>query len=198
MSLISPSFIRLFRDDSNMFNVIPWMQHLKKPPFFLQSLANLDCSWRSKFFINPKYFVTGTYIFCTLLETLCFVRWIYIHKLPVPRNGTDIGKSIRIFPSLAHALFILCIGLQHLWVHPVIEVVVILELLNFVQFLLSEGLPVFVHIIGFPFLWVLVTVRDQATVVRILVHVLNAVKQLTCRQLLLLVFQFEHLTNKEY
>ena len=90
----------------------------------------------------------------------------------VPRDGTDIGKSIRLFPSLAHALFTLCKGLQHLWVHPVIEVVVILELLNLVQFLLSVGLPVFVHIIGFPFSWVLVTVRDQATVVPFFVHML--------------------------
>ena len=116
--------------------------------------------------------------------------------LPVPRDGTDIGKSIRLFPSLAHALFALCKGLQHLWVHPVIEVVVILELPNFVQGLLIVGVPVVVHIIGFPFSRVLVTVRDQATVVRILVHVLNAEKQLTCRLLHLLVFQFEVLTNK--
>ena len=130
----------------------------------------------------------GTYVFCTLLETLCDVCWSHI--LPVPRDGTDIGKSIRLFPSLAHALFTLCKGLQHLWVHPVIEVVVILELPNFVQGLLIVCHPVVVHIIGFPFLRVLVTVRDQATVVPILVHVLNAGKQLTCRHLELLVFQF--------
>ena len=109
---------------------------------------------------------------------------------PVPRDGTDIGKSIRFFPSLAHALCTICKVLQHLWVHPVIEVVVILELPNFVQGLLIVGVPVVVHIIGFPFLRVLVTVRDQATVVPILVHVLNAEKQLTCRHLELLVFQF--------
>ena len=76
VSLISPSFIRLFRDFSKMFNVKDVMQHLKKPPFFLQSLANLDCSWRRKVLINPKFFVTGTYVFCTLLETLCVVCWI--------------------------------------------------------------------------------------------------------------------------
>ena len=149
LSLISPSFIRLFRELSKMFNVRSWMQHLKKPPFFLQSLANLDCSWMSKVLIHPKYFVKGTYVFCTLLETLCVVRWS--HVFPIPREGTDIGKSIRLFPSLAHALFALCKGLQHLWVHPVIEVVVILELPNFVQGLLIVGGPVVVHFIGFPF-----------------------------------------------
>ena len=132
--------------------------------------------------------MTGTYVFCTLLETLCVVCWRHVY--PVPREGTDIGKSIRLFPSLAHALSTLCKGHQHLWVHPVIEVVVILELLNLVQFLLIVGGPVVMHIIGFPFSRVLVTVRDQATVVRILVHVLNAEKQLTCRHLELLVFQF--------
>ena len=92
--------------------------------------------------------------------------------LPVPRDGTDIGKSIRLFPSLAHALFALCKGLQHLWVHPVIEVFVILELLNVIQFLLTEGRPVVVHFIGFPFFGVLVTVRDQATVVPMNIDVL--------------------------
>ena len=132
--------------------------------------------------------MTCTYIFCTLKETLCDVWWSYVFA--VPRDGTDIGKSIRLFPSLAHALFTLCKGLQHLWVHPVIEVVVILELPNFVQGLLIVGGTVVVHIIGFPFLRVLVTVWDEATVVRILVHVLNAGKQLTCRHLELLVFQF--------
>ena len=121
----------------------------------------------------------GTYVFCTLLETLCFVRWTHVLRR-VPRNGTDIGKSIRLFPSLAHALFTLCKGLQHLWVHPVIEVVVILELLNLIQFLLTEGCPVVVHIIGFPFTRVLVTVWDQATVVPFFVHVLHVDKQLTC------------------
>ena len=93
--------------------------------------------------------------------------------LPIPRDGTDIGKFIRLFPCLAQA-FCTCKVLQHLWVHKVIEVLVVLELLNFAQLLLVAGLPVVVHIIGFPFLRVLVTVRDQATVVPILVHVLNA------------------------
>ena len=116
--------------------------------------------------------MTGTYVFCTLLETLRAVWWT--HVLRVPSDGTDIGKSIRLFPSLAHALFTLCKGLQRLWVHPVIKVVVILELPNFVQGLLIVCHPVVVHIIGFPFSRVLVTVWDEATVVRILVHVLHA------------------------
>ena len=115
--------------------------------------------------------MTGTYVFCTLLETLCVVWWS--HVFPVPRDGTDIGKSIGLFPSLAQALCTLCKGLQHPWIHPVIEVAIMLELLNLVQFLLTEGCPVVVHIIGFPFLRVLVTVWDQATVVPFLVHVLH-------------------------
>ena len=140
-------------------------------------------------------FMTGTYVLCTLLETLCVVRCT--HVFPVPREGTDIGKPIRFFPSRAQAFCTLCKVLQHLWVHPVIEVAVMLELLDLVQFLLSEGRPVVVHIIGFPFLWVLVTVWDQATVVPILVYMLLTGKQLTCPNHVLLVFQFEVLTNKQ-
>ena len=46
VSFISPSLIRLFRDFSKMFNVRLLTQHLKNPPFFLQSSAKLDCSWK--------------------------------------------------------------------------------------------------------------------------------------------------------
>ena len=136
---------------------------------------------------NIKPFVTETYVFCTLFETLCVVLWIDV--LPVPRVATDIGKSVGIFPSLAHASFTLCKVLQHLWVHPVVEVVVILELLNLVQFLFAEGLSVGMHLIGFPFPRIFVTVWDQTAVVPILVHMLHAVKQLTCRHPVLQVFQ---------
>ena len=122
----------------------------------------------------------GTYVMCTLLETICVVKWNMV--IPVPRKGTDIGKSIGFFPCFAHA-FCTCKVLQHLWVHKVIEVLVVLELLNLVQLLLTAGRPVVVHIIGFPFLRVLVTVRDKTTVVRILKQVLKAEKQLTCRPL---------------
>ena len=124
LSLIRPSSIKLFRDVSKMFNVKAWMQHLKKPPFFLQSLAKLDFSWKSKV-LKHKSFVTGTYIFCTLLETLCVVLWMDV--LPVPRVDTDIGKPIRLFPSLLQAFRTLCEVPQHLWVVPIVEVVVILE-----------------------------------------------------------------------
>ena len=116
---------------------------------------------------------------------------------PIPRDGTDIGKFIRLFPCLAQA-FCTCKVLQHLWVHPVIEVVVILELLNLFQFLLSEGPPVVVHIICFPFPRVLVTIGNQATVVIILVHVLHAQEQLACCHLVLLVFQLQVLTKRNY
>ena len=136
---------------------------------------------------NIKPFVTETYVFCTLFETLCVVLWIDV--FPVPRVATDIGKSVGIFPSLAHASFTLCKVLQHLRVLPVVKVVVILELLNFFHFLLTESPPVGMHLIGLPFLRVFVTVRNEASVVQILVHVLHAVKQLTSRHLILLVFQ---------
>ena len=116
--------------------------------------------------------MTGTYIFCTLLETLCFVLWNEV--LPVPRNETDIGNPIRLFPSLSQAFPTLCEVPQHLRVLPVMEVVVILELLNLAEFLLAERPPVVVHLIGFPLSRVFVTEWDQATVVPVLVHVLLA------------------------
>ena len=47
--------------------------------------------------------------------------------LPVPRVDTDIGKPIRLFPSLLQAFRTLCEVPQHLWVVPIVEVVVILE-----------------------------------------------------------------------
>ena len=122
----------------------------------------------------------GTYVLCALLETICVVKWNMV--IPVPRQDTDIGKSIRLFPCFAHG-FCTCKVLQLLWVHKVIEVFVILELLNLTQLLLSAGVPVVVHIICFPFLRVLVTVRDQATVVRILKQVLQTEKQFFCRPL---------------
>ena len=118
--------------------------------------------------------------------------------LPIPRVDTDIGNSIGFFPSLSQAFCTLCKVPQHLWVLPVVEVVVILELLNFVQLIHTEGFPEVVHLIGFPFSRVLVTVGDQATVVPILVHVLHAVKQLACRHLVLLVFQLQVLANRNY
>ena len=122
--------------------------------------------------LNHKIFVTGTYVFCTLLETLCVVLWSDV--LPVPRVYTDIWNSMRLFPSLSQAFCTFCKRPQHLWVLPVVEVVVILELLNLVQFLLAERIPVFMHLIGFPFPRVLVAEGDQATVVPVLVHVLLA------------------------
>ena len=139
--------------------------------------------------------MTRTYVFCTLLETLCVVLWI--DMLPIPRVDTDIGNSIRLSPSLSQAFCTLCKVLQHLWVFPVVEIVVILELLNLLQFFLTEGLPVVVHLIGFPFSRVFVTVRDQAPVVPILVHVLHAEIQLACCHPVLLVFQLQVLTKKK-
>ena len=102
--------------------------------------------------------MAGTYVFCTLLETLCVVLWIDV--LPVPRVDTDIGNSIGLFPSLSQAFCTLGKVPQHLWVYPVVEVVVILELLNLAELFLAERPPVVMHIIGFPFLRVFVTKGD--------------------------------------
>ena len=102
--------------------------------------------------------MTGTYIFCTLLETLCVVLWSDV--LPVPRVYTDIWNSMRLFPSLSQAFCTFCKRPQHLWVLPVVEVVVILELLNLAELFLAERPPVVVHLIGFPFSRVFVTKGD--------------------------------------
>ena len=102
--------------------------------------------------------MTGTYIFCTLLETLCVVLWTDV--LPVPRVGIDIGNPIRLFPSLLRAFCTLCEVPEHLWVLPVVEVLVILELLNLAELFLAERPPVVVHLIGFPFSRVFVTEWD--------------------------------------
>ena len=139
--------------------------------------------------------MTGTYIFCALLETLCIVLWIDV--FPIPRVDTDIGKPIRLFPSLSQAFCTLCEVPQHLWVLPVVEVVVILELLHLFELLLAERFPVVVHLIGFPFSRVFVTEWDQATVVPILVHVLHAEEQLACRHPVLLVFQLQVLIKTD-
>ena len=111
--------------------------------------------------------------------------------LPIPRVDTDIGNSVGLLPGLSQAFGALCKIPQHLWILPVVEIVVILELRNLLQFLLTESLPVVVHLIGFPFPRIFVTVGYEATVVPILVHVLPAVKQLTCCHLVLLVFQLQ-------
>ena len=47
LSFISPSSIRSFRSVSYLFREEDEMQHLKNPPFLVQSLANLDCSCNS-------------------------------------------------------------------------------------------------------------------------------------------------------
>ena len=131
--------------------------------------------------------MTETYEFCTLFETLCVVLWIDV--LPIPRVDTDIWNSIGLFPSLAQGFCTLCKVLQHLRVHPVVEVVVILELLNLVQSLFAKGLSISMHLIGFPFPRIFVTVWDQTAVIPILVHMLHAVKQLTCRHPVVQVLQ---------
>ena len=116
--------------------------------------------------------------------------------LPIPGVNTDIGNTVGLLPSLSQAFCALCKVPQHFWVLPVVEIIVILELSNLLQFLLTESFPVVVHLIGFPFPWVFVTVGNEATVVPILVHVLHAEKQLTCCNPVLLVFQLQVLTKR--
>ena len=65
-SFISPSSIRLFRDVSKMSKKKVVMQHLKKPPFFLQDLAKLDCSWRIAFLFLNLYVCMYQVLYSTI------------------------------------------------------------------------------------------------------------------------------------
>ena len=87
----------------------------------------------------------------------------------IPSVATYIRKSIGLLPSFFHVFGTFCKILQYLWVLPIVEIVVILELINLFQFFLAEGLSIAMHLIGLPFCWVFVTVGNQAAVVPILV-----------------------------
>ena len=106
----------------------------------------------------------------------------------IPRNGSGIRKSIGLLPCIFHAFGTFCKVLQHLWVLPIVEIVVILELINLFQFFLAEGLSIAMHLIGLPFCWVFVTVGNQTAIIPILVHVLNALVKLACCHNVLLIF----------
>ena len=112
---------------------------------------------------------------CTLFETFCVVCWIDVFAIPT--DGTDIRKSIGLLPSFSRAL---CKILEHLWVLPIEEIIVKLELINTFQFVLIEGRSIVMHLICLPFFGVFMTVGNQASVVPILVYVLHIVKQVTC------------------
>ena len=99
---------------------------------------------------------------CTLFETRCAVHWIFA----IPRNYPYIRKSKGFLPCFSRAL---CKVPHHFWVLPVEKIVVILELVNLFQLFLTGGPSIVVHIIGHPFCRILVTIRDQATIVPILV-----------------------------
>ena len=58
LSFIKPSSISSFRDISRGFCCQAETQHLKKPPSLLQSLANLDCSWKIEFLNYRSYELT--------------------------------------------------------------------------------------------------------------------------------------------
>ena len=45
---INPSWISRFRLLSNTFRYQELTQHLNKPPFFVQALANVVCSWNDQ------------------------------------------------------------------------------------------------------------------------------------------------------
>ena len=111
---------------------------------------------------------------------------------------SDKRKSIRLHPSLFRAFGTLCIVLQHLWVHHICIIVVILEVINLFQLFLVGGLSIVMHLIGLPFCRVFVAVRSQAAVVPILVDVLPAVKQLICCHIVLLIFQLKRQLPKWY
>ena len=96
-----------------------------------------------------------------------------------------------LLPSFFHVFPTLCKVLQNLGVLPIVEIVVVLELINFFQFFFTGGLSIVMHLIGLPFCRVFVTVRNQAAVVPLLVHVLHAVKELICRFTVLLIFQLQ-------
>ena len=127
----------------------------------------------------------------TLFETRCAVHWIFA----IPRNYPYIRKSKGFLPCFSRAL---CKVPHHFWVLPVEKIVVILELVNLFQLFLTGSLSIVMHIIGLPFCWVFVTVGNQAAVVPILVHVLHAVKQLTCCYTVLLIFQPQPQLQKIY
>ena len=116
----------------------------------------------------------------------------------IPRNGSGIRKSIGLLPCIFHAFGTFCKVLQHLWVLPIVEIVVILEFTNFFQFVFTGSLSVIMHLIGLPFCRVFVTVGNQAAVVPSLVHVLHTVKQLPCRNTVLLIFQLQLRLSKLY
>ena len=179
LSFISPTSISLFRDVSKIIRVKDMMQHLKKPPFLLQSFAKLDCSCKIEFLnFRSCCNIIWTYVACTLF--------------PTTRVKPGVRISIGLLPSFCHAFSTLCKVLQHLWVHKIEEIVVELELINLLQFFLTGGLSIVMHLIGLPFCGVFVTVGNQAAIIPIHVYGLQkAVKQLTCCHHVLLIFQLQ-------
>ena len=115
-------------------------------------------------FLNFRSFIR-THIACTLFETFCVVHWSLV--IAIPRNDTDVRKSIGLPPSFSRVFSTLRKILQHLWVLKIFEIVVILELINLFQTFLIECFSIVMHLIGLPFCWVFVTVGNQAAVVPI-------------------------------
>ena len=66
LSFIRPSSISLFRDVSAGVWCQAETQHLKKPPFFLQDLAKLDCSWRIAFLFLNLYVCMYQVLYLTI------------------------------------------------------------------------------------------------------------------------------------
>jgi len=60
---------------------------------------SLDAALKKTTFLFTVFGKFRLLIFCTLFETLSVVLWI--DMLPIPRVDTDIGNSIRLFPSLS-------------------------------------------------------------------------------------------------
>ena len=129
---------------------------------------------------------------CTFFETFCAVCWTDVFA--IPSDGTDIRKSIGLLPCSSQVFCTFGKVLQHLWIRPIEEIFVILELVNLFQLFLVKRLSIVMHLIGLPFCWVFVTKGDQAAVVLTMLTshngFLNVVEQINCcKQPVLLLMQ---------
>ena len=138
--------------------------------------------------ICPMYGIS--YIVSALDKTFCHV-YRHITAFSIPRLRSDIRKAISFFPRSFQNPFLCCKILQHFWIHPVVKVVVIFVLLDQFQCLLAVCFPIRMHVIGFPLCRVLVTIRNKATIIPVLVNMFPTKQQFTRCYLVLLVLQLQ-------
>ena len=92
------------------------------------------------------------------------------HMFPIFLHLSIMFQSIGFFPNFFVLLCILgCEFLEHLWIDPVVEVLVILVGLHFGQHVLCVRGPELRHVVGLPLAGVPVGVGSQAAVVPVLV-----------------------------